>query len=115
MNIEQVKNLLELLSKLDTNNKTAETHKIHNGEEVRIVILQRGWVVIGRFYQNGHDCWIEKGYVIRSWGTTKGLGQLAIEGKQTDTVLDPVPLMKFHELTIVASMICDKEKWKHEC
>ena len=78
----------------------------------KIVILQRGWVVVGKFYQSGSNCWIENGYVIRKWGTTKGLGELAIKGKLSDTILDPVPKTEFHQLTIVAAILCDQEKWK---
>lgn len=108
----KIKDLMEIMKFMKGNNNS---NTIHNGEEIRIVILQRGWVVIGKFYQNGHDCWIEKGYVIRKWGTERGLGELAIEGKKQDTILDEIPLTKFHEMTIVASLICDKEKWKNLC
>jgi hypothetical protein len=87
--------------------------EIHNGEEIRIIILQRGWVIIGRFFQNGTRCWISKGFVIRQWGTTHGLGELAINGPQQETVLDEIPETIFHELTIVASIICDKSKWNN--
>jgi hypothetical protein len=87
----------------------------HTGTEIRIVILQRGWVIVGKYFQIGSKCWIENGYVIRAWGTTKGLGELAIEGKKENTKLDPIPKTEFHELTIVASIICDQSKWKELC
>jgi hypothetical protein len=87
----------------------------HNGDEIRIVILQRGWVIIGKYYQIGSHCWIDTGYVIRIWGTTKGLGELATEGKKENTTLDAIPKTEFHELTIVASIICDKSKWQDIC
>jgi hypothetical protein len=56
----------------------------------KIVVIQAGWVVIG--YTRRHDdgnLHIYEGSVVRSWGTNKGLGQIALEGPQTDTVLDP--------------------------
>jgi len=112
--IEEMK-IKDVISLLNIINPSKERKIIHNGEEVRIVILQRGWVVIGNFYQNGSDCWITNGYVIRQWGTERGLGELAIEGKKVNTKLDPIPLTKFHELTIVASILCDKSKWKDLC
>lgn len=56
--------------------------------DIKIVILQRGWCAIGRFERNGSDCTLKKSHIIRRWGTTKGLGQLATEGKTDDTVLD---------------------------
>lgn len=103
-----LKDLTILLKMLDVNKKETIPH---NGEEIRIVILQRGWVIVGNYYQEGSYCRIENGHVIRRWGTTKGLGELATEGKKENTILDPIPTTKFHELTVVASMICDKSKW----
>jgi len=75
-----------------------------------IVILQRGWVVVGDFSQDGSQCYVRNGHVVRRWGTEKGLGQLASEGPRPNTVLDPTPEMTFHELTIVARLQCS-EKW----
>ena len=103
--------ILDLLNMSDTNTHNASNNVINVFGEIRIVILQRGWVVIGRYYQNEHDCSIKNGYVIRKWGTTKGLGEIAIDGPTQETILDPIPLTKFHELTIVASMICTESKW----
>lgn len=76
-----------------------------------IVILQRGWVVVGDFTQDGSQCTVRNGSVVRRWGTTKGLGQLAMEGPTSNTVLDPMPETSFHELTIVAKLKCS-EKWE---
>lgn len=41
--------------------------------DVRIVILQRGWVMVGRYSQNGDECSLTDCSTIRAWGTTKGL------------------------------------------
>ncbi len=81
---------------------------------VHIVILQRGWVVVGRFSQAGSECTISNGFVIRLWGTSKGLGELASDGPLSGTKLDPIPETKFHELTIVARMKCS-DKWEGTC
>lgn len=81
-------------------------------QDIRIVILQRGWVVVGRYSQKGEECTLEGAKVVRRWGTSKGLGELAaggpIEGK---TVLDPAPTVRFHALTVVASIACEASKW----
>ncbi|MDX1941444.1 MAG: hypothetical protein SFU99_12880, partial [Saprospiraceae bacterium] len=89
-------NCIEKVEKLLTDLKTSSDQ-----QPIRIVVLQRGWVVIGRFSQIGCECFIKNGYVIRRWGTTNGLGELALEGKQSNTVLDKIPVTHFHELTIV--------------
>lgn len=83
--------------------------------EIKIVILQRGWVMVGKYYQNGTQCKLLSGSVIRSWGTTKGLGEIAKNGPTDNTKLDPIPETKFHELTIVATVSCNKEKWEEAC
>jgi hypothetical protein len=82
--------------------------------DVRIVILQRGWVMIGRYEYGEKKCKIYNAMVIRSWGTTKGLGELAAEGPKESTRLDPTNgLVEFHPLTEVATIVCNEEKWKH--
>lgn len=78
---------------------------------VRIVILQRGWVTVGYFNQDGSNCTLEKASVIRVWGTTKGLGEIAIDGPTALTKLDPCPVVRFHELTVIATIDCVEEKW----
>ena len=80
---------------------------------IKIVILQRGWVMVGRFERNGSDCKLHNASVIRSWGTTKGLGEIAKDGPTSNTKLDPCNgLVEFDYLTVVASISCEEEKWK---
>jgi hypothetical protein len=80
-------------------------------KDIRIVILQRGWVAVGHFHQNDSDCTLEVASIIRRWGTTKGLGEI-ISGPNSDTVLDPCGTLRFHELAIVATMDCEAPKWE---
>ena len=84
------------------------------GSKIKIVILQRGWIFIGKFSQNGSTCKLTDAYNIRSWGTTKGLGELAENGKTSSTKLDKVNDVSFHELTIVATIDCDDKIWSKE-
>ena len=76
-----------------------------------VVILQRGWVIVGELSQSGTTVTINNASVIRLWGTTKGLGQLALEGPQSGTKLDPCGEVKTHELSIIATMKCEDSKW----
>ena len=78
---------------------------------IRIVILQRGWVMVGHYYQKGSECYLENCSVIRRWGTSQGLGELATKGPLTDTKLEPTPRTSFHELTVIATIECEKSKW----
>lgn len=84
------------------------------GSEIKIAILQRGWVFIGRFSKEGSTCKMTDCYNIRTWGTTKGLGELAENGKTDKTVLDKVNDVQFHELTSIALIDCSDKVWKKE-
>jgi hypothetical protein len=67
--------------------------------------------VVGDLSQEGTQCTLRNGSVVRRWGTTKGLGELAAEGPTANTILDPLTETSFHELTIVAKLKCS-EKWE---
>jgi hypothetical protein len=81
---------------------------------IRIIILQRGWNLIGRFSEDEKGNFIieEPCYVIRRWGTTGGLGQLAIEGPQGETKLDKTPTCRGHESALIYTIDVDEAKWK---
>lgn len=78
---------------------------------IQIVIAQRGWVFVGEVSEEGDKVLIKKAKNIRRWGTTKGLGQIAMDGPTEHTVLDEVGTVTLHVLTIVARIDCDGDKW----
>lgn len=81
----------------------------------RIVILQRGWVMVGKYSRDGDNCRLTNANVIRNWGTTKGLGELAADGPKKDTKLDPTNgLVEFHRLTEIATIVCNEAKWEKQ-
>ena len=83
--------------------------------EIKIVLLQRGWVMVGVFERNGSDCQLHKASVIRKWGTTKGLGQIANDGPTNETVLDKCHgIVEFDYLTVIATIACRGDKWEKE-
>ena len=60
----------------------------------RIVVLQAGWVFIGNYHAatpepNAKPAYITEAFNIRVWGTTAGLGEIALNGPTKDTALDP--------------------------
>ncbi len=80
---------------------------------IRICVLQRGWVVVGRFSQQGSECKLKDANVIRTWGTSKGLGEIAENGPVKDkTILDACPDVIFHELVGVFQIQCKAAKWE---
>ena len=86
-----------------------------NNSPVKIVILQRGWVMVGKFERKGSDCKLMNASVIRNWGTTKGLGEIAENGPTSTTKLDKCfGIVEFDYLTVVATISCKEEKWEKE-
>ena len=79
--------------------------------DIKIVILQRGWVYIGIFERDGNDCKLHNAYNIRRWGTTKGLPEL-VNGKLEDTILDKCEgMVEFDWLTVIHNITVNKDKW----
>jgi len=86
--------------------------KVQYTGDVKIVVLQRGWVMVGRFERDGSECTLNNASVIRNWGTTKGLGEIAASGPTTSTKLDPTNgEVNFDYLTVVATISCNETAW----
>lgn len=71
-------------------------------EKREIVILQRGWIMVGNVTKQGSDIVMDNTSLIRRWGTTTGLGQLALTGPTKDTILCACGRVRVHELAVVA-------------
>lgn len=85
-----------------------------NEGDIKIVILQRGWCMVGRFERKENNCKLYDASVIRVWGTTKGLGEIAEGGPTSSTKLDPCNgVVEFDYLTVVAAISCKEEKWQN--
>ena len=91
--------------------ETTESKTLDLG--LHIVVLQRGWVLIGQLHMKGSDCSLTRCAVIRTWGTTKGLGEIAQNGPTEKTILDKCPTCFFHELTVCFIMSCEASKWEN--
>jgi hypothetical protein len=79
--------------------------------DIKIVVLQRGWVYIGRFEKNDNYCKLHNAYNIRSWGTTKGLPEL-VNGATKDTKLDKCEgIVEFDWLTVIHTITVNSAKW----
>ena len=78
---------------------------------IKIVILQRGWVMVGNLERTGSDCVLKNAAVVRVWGTKRGLGEIAQAGPTKDTILDKCGTVHFDWLTVVAAIDCEASKW----
>jgi hypothetical protein len=77
-------------------------------------VLQRGWVVVGRYERKGDQCFLHDANTVRNWGTTKGLGEIAKDGPTKDTKLDKCfGLVEFEALTKVLSIDVEQSKWEN--
>lgn len=94
--------------------RTQGVQQAPKNSNIKIVILQRGWVMIGRWSEDEDNCSLDDAYVIRRWGTDSGLGQLALEGKQSETKLEKTGHVDFHRLTVVSTINCKDELWDNE-
>ena len=91
----------------------SEPQKQNEGE-IKIVVLQRGWVLIGKFEREGTNCKLRDASVIRRWGTTKGLGELSMSIPK-ECVLDKCNgLVEFDILTVVLMISVDQQLWQKE-
>lgn len=56
----------------------------------KIYVVESGWVFLAdSCVDKGDELLLSGVSVIRSWGTTKGLGEIALNGPTNETVLDP--------------------------
>ena len=99
LNESQVKALKEIVGCEATNSN------------VKIAVLQRGWIVVGRYKEEGDFIILTNTSVIRRWGTTKGLGELAKNGALDGTVLDPCGTVRARKGTEVLLIDCEESKW----
>lgn len=83
-------------------------------ESIKIVVLQRGWVVVGRYQRIGDEIRVRNASVVQVWGTTKGLGEICA-GPTGKTVLDKCGDVRCPYLGVVATMDCDQESWRPLC
>ena len=79
---------------------------------VQIVVLNRGWVVVGNVEEKEGKTYIRNPFVIRTWGTKEGLGELAIKGKLPGTILDKCLDIAVDTANVVFTMNCDQSKWQ---
>ena len=76
-----------------------------------IVVLDRGFVYIGKVTIDGDWCVIESAKNIRVWGTTNGLGEL-VKGPTKNTKLDTVGSVRAPMRAVISVIDVEADKWK---
>lgn len=78
--------------------------------DVKIVVLDRGFVYVGRVELTPDFAIIRNAKNIRIWGTTKGLGEL-VGGPLKDTKLDPVGTVRAPMRAVISLIDVAGDKW----
>lgn len=73
----------------------------------KIVVAEGGWVFIGEVVdESDGKVRMTKASVVRSWGTTAGLGEIALNGPTSKTVLDYAGAVEVHK--VICTYECKK-------
>lgn len=92
--------------------KSSQVSPIKNGD-IRIVVLQRGWVAIGKFLRNASgEGELFPAAIIQTWGTTKGLPEL-VNGPTSSTKLNKSDaIIRFNIGAEILMIDVDADKWE---
>jgi hypothetical protein len=97
---------------------------IDENTNVQLIVFQRGFVFVGVVTEvildtvegsrpHYKQIQIDNGYSILSWGTAAGLGELCA-GPRKDTQLEPVAMVRLHELSSICQYKADWKAWREK-
>ena len=72
----------------------------------KIVVIHAGWAVIGEVTYLGGIVRVENASVIRTWGTTAGLGEIALKGVTDKTILDYAGVIEVYKNAVIMQLEC---------
>ena len=84
---------------------------VGSGRVVASGPADRGFVYVGHCEVDSDWCVITGAKNIRRWGTTRGLGELAQDGPQKDTILDVVGVVRVPMRAVISVIDCEASKW----
>jgi hypothetical protein len=79
--------------------------------KIQIVVVDSGWVLVGESNTQAKQVILTNASVVRVWGTNKGLGQIALDGPTSGTVLDKIGVVYIERSQIKFLVDCDDKKW----
>lgn len=79
--------------------------------KIQIAVIDSGWVIVGECKCGPSVVTLTNASVIRVWGTSKGLGQLALDGPSKDTRLDKIGTVSVERSQLKFLVECDDSKW----
>lgn len=122
MNIEDLTyGEMKQIAALFNSGSSAQNNRLAPDGEIRIAVLQRGHIVVGRYSQDGEIGRLDNASVVRRWGTSEGLGELAERGPLPEsssngpTRLDKCPTVQFHTREVIFLMEVNADAWGKYC
>jgi hypothetical protein len=79
--------------------------------DIKIVVVDRGFVYVGRVKVEGNFHVLTNAKNVRVWGTTKGLGEL-VSGPLSTTKLDAVGTVRIPTRALISMIDVEQGKWK---
>ena len=76
-----------------------------------IVVVESGWVFAAVLDSTEDHLRASECAVIRTWGTTNGLGELALKGPTKETVLDMCTITFIPKSKVLFTMECTPVVW----
>jgi hypothetical protein len=78
-----------------------------------ILVAQAGWVFVGTLAKGlvSSVVVLDKAACVRKWGTTRGLGELALSGPTKETMLDPCGTVELPLASVLFTIPVNPEKW----
>ena len=77
----------------------------------QIAVLDRGFVYIGYCSLDGDILTISRAQNIRRWGTSNGLGELALKGPQPNTKINEVGTVRAPRTAVIHLIDAPAESW----
>lgn len=72
----------------------------------QIIVVSHGFVLMGEVEPQRTSYLVKDASVIRRWGTTKGLGQIALSGPTKDTILEPCGTVEIEKHATLMRIDC---------
>lgn len=100
----------ELAAMFAPSTQTHQPQELNEG--LCICVMEKGFVYVGNLTIANGIVTIAAASNIRRWGTTAGLGQLAEQGIQENTKLDPYGTVRAMQSELKHWLKCKASAWK---
>jgi hypothetical protein len=79
--------------------------------KLQIVVCKLGWVLVGETVERENYLALSDASVIRRWGTSKGLGEIALGGPTPSTIMDKIGEVRVQYDAVLFVVDCVESKW----